>query len=383
MPAVMFGLVVMAVLGVASLRVSSDEQRSVQAFRESSSALFAAEAGLRKTIGAWPTSVATMSSGDSVDLGWLALSNGTTYRAVIHRVDFAATLPVYSIVVQGRGRGVQGGQRLLQAVIAAQPLYKYAVYALQNITMGSNQIVDGFNSGTGTYNALTAEHTADLVALGNITLGPTTVKGAVTAGGTATNTTLVTQSVIDGATNIPTYSTVNCPSTGYTAASSIPSGTGISYNQSTGQLSLTSTANLILTGTQYYFSSISITGQAKLTVSPGTGHVDMFIGNGLNIAGGGIANTAGKADQLTVSACGNPTSPSTWHLTGGTDAYYSLYAPNHDVQIGGTSDMYGAVVGQNVTFNGTGRMHYDAALLNNSATTLVLVPGSWAELAQQ
>jgi hypothetical protein len=376
----MFGLVVMSVLGIASLRASGDEQRSVQAFRESSAALLAAEAGLRRTIATWPTTtIATMSPGDSLNLGWQSMSNGAKYRAVIHEVDNTASLQVYMVVVQGRGPKGNAGQRTVEAVIAAQPLFKYAIYATGTLTMGNNTLVDGYNSDKGPYNALTADSTGDVVSVGAMTLGPTLVKGNATSAGSIANSMLVTGAVTPNSTTVPTFSTISCPTTGFTPASQVPTGSGINYNATTGELQLTSTANLVLTGTKYYFSSIKMTGQAQITVT-GTSHVDMYISGELTLGGQGIVNSSARASQLTVSACGNPVNPTEWNVAGGADAVYSLYAPDRDLKISGHTNTYGAVLGKNVQVSGTSLIHYDATLLNNTGLTFAVVSGSWTEL---
>jgi hypothetical protein len=380
MPAVMFGLVVMSVLGIASLRASGDEQRSVQAFRESSAALFAAEAGLRRTIANWPTTtIATMNPGDSLNLDWQSMTNGARYRAVIHEVDNTASLQVYMIVVQGRGPRGTTGQRTVEAVIAAQPLFKYAVYATGTLKMGSNTLVDGFNSEKGAYNALTADSTGDVVSMGNMTLGPTLVKGNATSAGTISNSLLVTGAVTQSSTTIPTFSTVPCPTTGYTPASQVPTGPGVNYNATTGELQLTASANLILTGAKYYFSSIRMSGQSTITVNSAN-HVDLYVANEFSLGGQGIVNSSMKASQLTVSACGNPVNPPEWQLAGGASAIYSVYAPDRDLKISGHTDTFGAVLGKDVEFSGSSLMHYDASLLNNAGLTFAVVGGSWAEL---
>jgi hypothetical protein len=372
-------MVVMAVLSVAALRSTGDEQRSVQAFRESSLALFAAEAGLRRTIGNWPTtSLATMNSGDSLNLGWQSLPNRAQYRAVIHQVDNLG-LQVYLVIVQGRGVRGNAGQRTIEAVVAALPVFKSALFATGNLSMGNNQIADGFNSDVAAYNALTADSTGDIAAAGTITLGPTLVKGQATAGSSITNSLLVTGTVTQNSTSLPTYNTLTCP-TSYTPSSAIPSQSNVSYDPTTGVLTLTSDANLVLTGTQYYFSSINISGQASLTISNGTQHTDIYISNQLSLTGGGLINTSTKAPQLSLLACGNPASPATWTVAGGAGAYYSVYAPNHDVQVSGNGDIYGAILGKNISFSGNGKIHYDAALLNNRGYTFSLVSGSWVEL---
>jgi hypothetical protein len=378
LPAVLFSMVVMAVLSVASLRATGDEQRSVQAFRESSLALFAAEAGLRRTVGNWPTSVSTMNSGDSLNLGWQTLANGARYRAVVHQVDNQG-LQVYLVIVQGRGARGNAGQRTIEAVVAGIPIFKSALFATGNLSMGNNQLADGFNSDAAAYNILTADSTGDIAAAGTITLAPTLVKGTATAGSTITNSMLVTGAVTQNATSLPTYNTLTCPAS-FTPSSSIPSQSNVSYDPTTGVLTLASDANLVLTGTQYYFSTINISGQATLTISNGTQHTDIYVSNQLSLTGGGLINTSAKSPQLSLLACGNPVSPAVWTVAGGAGAYYSVYAPNHDVQVSGNGDIFGAILGKNISFSGNGKIHYDAALLNNRSNTFAVVSGSWVEL---
>ena len=48
----------------------------------------------------------------------------------------------------------------------------------------------------------------------------------------------------------------------------MPVGPGISYNQGTGVLTVTSGAILNLTGTSYYFSQVVLVGNSQLVVNP-------------------------------------------------------------------------------------------------------------------
>jgi len=54
--------------------------------------------------------------------------------------------------------------------------------------------------------------------------------------------------------------------------------------------------------------------------------------------------SAGTSDatQLAVIGCG--TDNTSWDLSGGTGAYYALYAPNHNLTLTGGSDIWGAIV---------------------------------------
>src|SRR3954469_16727847 len=102
MPTVVFAITIMSVIAVVSLNTASDERRASRAIRESTLAMYAAEAGLSQTYGTWPAAaVAPLKPGDSLDLGWHGLPNKAAYRSVIHRVDKGG-LQEYSVVVQGR-----------------------------------------------------------------------------------------------------------------------------------------------------------------------------------------------------------------------------------------------------------------------------------------
>jgi uncharacterized repeat protein (TIGR01451 family) len=53
-------------------------------------------------------------------------------------------------------------------------------------------------------------------------------------------------------------------------------------------------------------------------------------------------------------------------LTGGSTGYFSLYAPNHEVSVGGGGNIFGAVVADVFSSSGGSRFHFDEALLNVS-----------------
>src|SRR5256885_15855209 len=83
MPTVILAITVMSLIAVAALTTASDERRASRATRESTLAMYAAEAGLRQTYGAWPAAAKALTPGDSLDLGWQSLPNKAAYQAVI------------------------------------------------------------------------------------------------------------------------------------------------------------------------------------------------------------------------------------------------------------------------------------------------------------
>jgi hypothetical protein len=132
-PAVVFALVVMSLLAVAALLTAVDEQRASRAMRESSVALYTAEAGMNEVWATWPDSlVKTLNPGDSLDLGWRTLDNGASYRAVIHRYDNGGQR-VFGLLVDGRGAGPLGGQRSV-AMYFSEPRPKVEDFARATVT---------------------------------------------------------------------------------------------------------------------------------------------------------------------------------------------------------------------------------------------------------
>src|SRR5207247_8155874 len=120
-PAVIFALAIMAIIAMVALRTVDDEKRSARAVRESEGAFYAADGGLQRTLGNWPSvSVKALNSGDSLNLGWQTQTNGSSYRAVIHRVDNGGA-QTYAVVVYGRGRGALGGQAAVAQMVTGNP----------------------------------------------------------------------------------------------------------------------------------------------------------------------------------------------------------------------------------------------------------------------
>jgi hypothetical protein len=172
-----------------------------------------------------------------------------------------------------------------------------------------------------------------------------------------------------------------CPAGGYTP--SVPRGPGISYDPATGVLRVSGgQKNLTLPAppTQYYFSQVVLTGGSTLTIDGGGQHVDIFIDKQLDLSGGGIINSSAQPPQLAISACGSPGSQDRWTLSGGSGAYFSVYAPSHPIAVTGNTDLWGAVVASSFTMSGGSRMHYDEALTQLPSKLLAVVSGSWAQV---
>jgi hypothetical protein len=104
----------------------------------------------------------------------------------------------------------------------------------------------------------------------------------------------------------------------------------------------------------YYFTSISIGSQATLIT---TGDVTIYVSGDVRMAGGAIVNTTQDPHSLTIYSTG-----STFELYGGTGFHGTLYAPNTDVYLIGSSAYYGEIVGKTVDIGGTATIHVDESL---------------------
>lgn len=384
LPVVLFALVILGVVAIAALWTSDDERRSERAFKESEVALYAAETGLRNALGTWsPTAVAALQPGDSLVVGggWTSTANHASYRGVIYRVD-NNKLQQYVVIAQGRRPSGVGGEATVTALVSGVPIFKWGIFTQGNISLSGGAITDGYNSANGPYNPAAIDSTGSVAANGSILLsgGSTTVNGDATAAGTNSGG-IVTGTRTASAPALPTKPILACPAGGFTPASDVPGGSGISYTAATGVLTVSGGKNLTL-GTPaagyFYFSSVTLSGNSTITVT--AGHTDIWISDFLNISGGTIVNTSTLPPALSFWSCGTA-STNMWTLSGGSGAYFSVYAPNHPITVSGGGDIYGAIVGAALTSSGGAKIHFDEALMNSASKNVAIVSGSWAELS--
>jgi hypothetical protein len=385
LPMVVFAVAIMSIIVVASLATSSDERRASRAVRESTLAEYAADAGLRQTYGAWPVAAAkALNPGDSLDLGWQALPNSGNagkYRAVIHRVD-GGGLQEYNVIVQGRRTGLNGGISTIIGVVGGVPLFSRAVYGGQYVWI-QNATLDSFDSDVAGYNALTAGNNSDVFSNGGMTLQKTTINGDAGAAGAITlnNNPVVTGTTTPNAPAETPYDNVTCALPTNTYSPVTPELAAVGYTGN-GVLNLASGQVLNLTGSQYVFRSVTMTGTSQLKLPVGQ-HVDIQVQDSIFMAGGTIINSNHKATDLSFTQCGTPTNPAKtnyWGLTGGADAYFSVYAPNNVVYALGNSAFFGAVISSIFYITGSAQFHYDEALARAASPKLAVQRATWSQM---
>ena len=118
--AILIVMILITVLGTAALNTASDQQMAGRAVRESAKTFYAAQAGLHQIVADWPTArydTLMQTTGDSLMLGPVSVENGSSYTAVLRRVDGYSDPMLYSVVVRGRSPGGSYGQKMLRTML--------------------------------------------------------------------------------------------------------------------------------------------------------------------------------------------------------------------------------------------------------------------------
>jgi Flp pilus assembly protein TadG len=105
----------------------------------------------------------------------------------------------------------------------------------------------------------------------------------------------------------------------------------------------------------YYFNNFTLTGQSVFNIS---GPTTIYVTGNFERSGGTVVNNNSRVPgNLEILMTGGTA------LVTSENAFYGvIYAPNTDVTIDGSADLFGAVVGKTLTLTGTGQGHYDESL---------------------
>jgi hypothetical protein len=270
------------------------------------------------------------------------------------------------------------------------PLFPCAACASGTITLSGGSTTDSFDSsvsGYTGYNPLAAGSNGNVRSSnGNISLlgNDTQVQGDATAGGSGivsvSGGATVTGTMTNGAPPLtfPPVDTSLCGSPPeYSASHGI---TGGNYNTSTGALTASDGATVILASGTYCFSSVTLSGGSTLQVHDAvriyldiknSGDKSDFSGG----SSGGVVNTTGKAENLQIFSLSSSQGIT---LSGSSQAYMAVHAPNSPITFSGGSDFYGAVVGNTITDSSGTKMHYDVHLSGLGGAGVVML--TWRQV---
>jgi len=141
----------------------------------------------------------------------------------------------------------------------------------------------------------------------------------------------------------------------------------LGYSQADYALRAKSQTRIVLPGGTYFFTDLDLSGLATLEIA---GPCKIYVTGSLDLTGGGLVNTSGIpancqifAHPYAIPSTYNPTA-GTIRLDGGAQVAAAIYAPYRDADIGGTGDIFGALIANKITVVGDAFLHYDESLQN-------------------
>ncbi|MDO8540548.1 MAG: hypothetical protein Q7S40_08955 [Opitutaceae bacterium] len=212
-----------------------------------------------------------------------------------------------------------------------------------NITVGSNGRVGPFSTGAGIKdpNSVASDFNASLDIVSNPTTGTVLASIGSTIGTEGTTTVWRTASCI------------------------------------TSSLTVYGNVTLILTAGAGV-DAIDIAGSDGITLAPGA-TLTIYTEGDVKIAGNGLANPNDRPDAFQLWGTSTSTIPQDIQIAGNGALKGVIYAPNANVRINGNGDVMGAIVGQQITLDGTANFHYDESLGTRNENTPFGIT-KWREL---
>lgn len=238
-----------------------------------------------------------------------------------------------------------------RAVAQLQRLRCGRIVGINSVEMQGSAETDSYDSRKGSYASQAKGAKGDVCSNGSIELkGSVDVNGsAITGPGGSVNGSSHVSGEIktnEKTVKFPTVDSSSAQSQNNNSAASGNIGNGINLN---GHSTLT-----LQPGTYYINGNVNINGGASIAIS---GPTSIYITGTLDMGGGGFANSTLAPSNLRIYLLG-----SSAKLRGNSSLYAIVYGPNCDIELSGTPDIYGAVIGKTLDVQGNPGLHYDEAL---------------------
>jgi hypothetical protein len=292
--------------------------------------------------------------------------------------------------------------RLVEVTATNPPsLFSRAIAANGMVTLSGNSVVDGFNS-TGfpsaldAYNNSTNRNADGGIATNSrqtpaINVGSARVVGsAVTgpggsvlvaggsvgdvnwSGGIETSWTDNTMNVhfMDNSAPVSTFLAPSTISTGGSNITVLNNGT---FKASSSLVSNDKSAPIVVQGnvTLVVPADFVVSGSGYVYIQPGAS-LTLYVGGRASISGGGVVNATGLPGNFTyIGLPGN----TVLNYSGSAAFIGTVNAPEANFNLGGNSQVYGAVICNTFTSGGGSSVHYDKALNGGGFFTIT----SWKE----
>ncbi|HET9407547.1 MAG TPA: Ig-like domain repeat protein [Candidatus Sulfotelmatobacter sp.] len=368
------------------------------------------------TLGTGSISVTGPNAGDFItttncgsSLGYAMGSNSCTITVKFKPSETG--VEVATLVITDNDDDSVGAQQFVSltgsglSAITGTSLYTDAIFATSNscgaLTLSGGSMVDSFNSSQGSYSASDAPG-GNVGTNGNITLsgsnsaihgtafvdstttgscsksavtGLTTSGGAQVTGGLMALNGPITYPAPPAANPVPPTTAQNvtsCPS-GMTGCTNVSSKVVRLAPGQYGNVSISGGTTAHISAGTYNLNSLNLSGKSILYVDSGPVVVNIAgasLSNGaaaMDVTGGSIQNPSHIPANLQFAYGGSHGV----NLSGGSDSYAVVYAPNALINMSGGSDFFGSVIGSTVTSSGGTNVHYDSNLPNIQAGNLI------------
>jgi Tfp pilus assembly protein PilX len=290
----------------------------------------------------------SLSGGDVATFGNISLTNG----AYIYGNVYAPGYNVINNSAQVPRAGVSGGGAW-PYYDASQACSAATKYAVNEDNSGS---AVGCNGGTG------SSHCSDTASALPVNITSTYYANPIMPS-VAANTSTCTgyNGLCNGGSGGGSGCSITIP------PSTLPNGQTGGGAQNYGQVNFGSCAVITLQAGTYNMDTLLISNGAQVIV-PTSGSVVINILNAsgsstpLNVNGGTVSNGGGDPNNLSIAYAGNKTV----NLAAGANMFATIYAPNAPITVSGNAGLYGAVVGNTVSFAGSGHVVYDTHLASVS-----------------
>jgi Tfp pilus assembly protein PilX len=290
-----------------------------------------------------------------------ATAQGTTAGSFSVVASLIASQPeTWELIATGQQGGVQ---RQVGALLFRQQntLFSSGLFGSDGVTLNGNAYTDSYDSSIGPYGEKNKFKTgnigsnSDINLVGNATVNGDAIpgpKGSVSMKGNAEVTGLT-----DPASSVRTL-----------PPPVIPAGA-----VDLGAIDLGGNTKKTLTAGTYQISSISIAGNAQLTIDSSAGPINLYVTGTVDIGGNGVFNNSGAPQNLSITQIGG----ANVSFSGNAAFVGTLYAPDSALSVNGNADLYGSFIGKAMSINGNGGIHYDQFL-----RTLPGTPGPLKLLAE-
>ncbi|MCH7689678.1 MAG: pilus assembly PilX N-terminal domain-containing protein [candidate division Zixibacteria bacterium] len=312
----------------------------------------------------------------------IALGDGA-YDVVIYDATINPAL-ADTIIVESTGK-VQEARATVEAWLIPEvnrPFMR-ALFGDRSLLIENNTCTDSYNPDSGSYVITQLDEFGDIGSNATVSIVNNSTIGGDVQSATEDGISLSINSDVFGDTTTGVDSVIidivsdseftwaqlnNIAPAGF-------SGTGYTHNSITGELTVSGQGAMILDGGVYYFSEISLTQSASISVTTGES-VTIYMTGDLNLRNKSSINKNGNPSDLIIYSRGS--NIIIGQLTSFSGA---ILAPYATYSLANNSDVYGSVVARNIAVTNHACFHYARNLgaIEKGSTGWMLLT-AWREL---